>query len=134
MLMHLTITVEESYMFTEPLSLAKDLTGTNNVSVSRISMSDGASRWINEDESLALRISHQKTKTRIRRMLRVDRASSLPDAITGVSKTQTASAYIVLDEPTGSVYSDAELTELLMMVGCAIIDAPVIGKFLTSQT
>lgn len=59
-----------------------------------------------------LRISHQETSKRIRRMVRIDQKKIAADPLTAINAYQSAGVYLVIDEPqTG--FSDTELTYLV---------------------
>lgn len=58
-----------------------------------------ASTYENSDGTLTLRVSHQKNKSRVRRMARLDKQIIAADPLTAISQYQTAGVYIVMDEP-----------------------------------
>ena len=62
--------------------------------------SDGSrSEYLEDVEEFKMTISHQESKTRTRRMVRVDQRVIAEDPLTAVSEYKTLGVYIVVDEP-----------------------------------
>lgn len=63
-------------------------------------LSEGlSSKYVSADGTLELRVSHQETKTRTRRMARIDKTAIAADPLTAVNAYQKAGVYVVIDEP-----------------------------------
>lgn len=71
-----------------------------------------SSTYVNADGSLTMKVSHQKGKSRTRRMVRIDQRLIIPDALTGLSAYQTIGAYFVIDEPNTGI-EDEIVTDLV---------------------
>lgn len=98
----------------------------------RISTSELSSKYATDDGQYKLTISHQKTKGgRVRHMIRLDNTVIAADPLTAENVSQSASTYIVIDEPNFG-FTDTAL--LLDKAGFAtwLSDANV-GKVLTGQ-
>jgi hypothetical protein len=61
-----------------------------------------------DDESFKLTLSHQETKTRTRRLARIDQRKVAADPLTSVNEYKSLGVYIVLDEPEYG-FSDDEI-------------------------
>lgn len=71
-----------------------------------------SSTYVNADGSLTMKVSHQKGKSRTRRMVRVDQRLVVADPLTGLSAYQTIGAYFVIDEPNTGI-DDKFVTDLV---------------------
>lgn len=71
-----------------------------------------SSLYSSEDGTLQLRVSHQQSKTRTRRMVRLDQTVIAADPLTAENAYQKAGVYIVIDEPAFG-FSDAELEDIV---------------------
>lgn len=65
------------------------------------------------DGTVQLKVSHQETKTRIRRMVRIDKTVIASDPLTAENGYQRAGIYIVVDEPIFG-FNDEELEDLVL--------------------
>lgn len=83
--------------FSDPQSITVN---GNAKSLPRIG-SDGSqgTKYQTADGEFTMRISHQKTKSRWRRMARVDQQVIAADPLTAENAYQTAGVYLVIDEP-----------------------------------
>lgn len=73
-------------------------------------MSDGTQAlYSSADENLKMRISHQTSKGRTRRMVRIDKRIIAADPLTAVNAYQSVGVYLVIDEPQVGVFTDAEI-------------------------
>lgn len=73
--------------------------------------SDGyKSEYLAADESLKLTISHQETKDRTRRMMRIDQRVVAADPLTSENEYKSAGIYLVIDEPEYG-FTDDELDD-----------------------
>ena len=96
-------------MFTDPQSITVN---TVAKSCPRTTVGDLNCTYKEATGEFQLRISHQETSKRIRRMVRIDQKKVAADPLTAVNAYQTAGVYLVIDEPiTG--FSDAELGYLV---------------------
>nr|URG15150.1 MAG: coat protein [Leviviridae sp.] len=96
-------------MFTDPQSVTINAVP---VSLPRVNIGDGNSTYRSADETVQVRISHQASKGRKRRMVRLDQTKVAADPISAVNSSQKAGIYIVVDEPSFG-FTDAELDYLV---------------------
>lgn len=92
-------------MFTDPQSVTINAVAK---SMPRIKQGTTDATYRTADESFQLRISHQPTKSRTRRMVRLDQTVVAADPLTAVNTSQSASVYLVVDEPKYG-FDDASL-------------------------
>jgi hypothetical protein len=95
-------------MFADPQSVTINAVPT---SLPRVSVGSSEATYRSADEVVQLRISHQKSKGRSRRMVRLDQTVIAADPITTENKSQKAGIYIVIDEPEFG-FTDTELDYL----------------------
>lgn len=96
-------------MFTDPQSVTVN---TVAKSLPRISTEALSSKYLQAEGEFQLRISHQETKNRIRRMVRLDQTIIAADTLTAVNTRKTAGVYLVIDEPAEG-FTDAQLGYLV---------------------
>jgi len=116
-------------MFTDPQSVT-----INSVAKSMPKIKNGSSdsTYRTADETFQFRISHQTTKSRTRRMVRLDQTLIAADPLTAVNSSQTAGVYLVVDEPKFG-FDDATLD--YMVDGLVAWLTPAnIAKLLGSET
>lgn len=65
----------------------------------RISDDKASSIYANADGTMKLTVSHQTTKTRTRRLVKLERTVVAADPLTAENTNQTASVHLVIDEP-----------------------------------
>lgn len=65
----------------------------------RIEEDKTSSLYQSNDATLALRVSHQTSKGRSRRMVRLDQTVIAADPLTAENSFQKAGVYVVIDEP-----------------------------------
>jgi len=96
-------------MFTDPQSIT-----VNSVAKSMPRVSNGPSdaTYRTADEIFQMRISHQSSKGRKRRMVRVDQTLIAADPLTAENASQRAGIYVVIDEPAFG-FDDATLDYLV---------------------
>lgn len=82
--------------FSDPQSITIDSTP---MSLPKTSPGVNSTIYQSADESLKLRISHQESKGRTRRMIRLDKRVVAANPLTAVNEYKTAGVYIVIDEP-----------------------------------
>lgn len=78
------------------------------ISLPRVSVGSSEAIYRSADETTQLRISHQQSKGRKRRMVRLDCTVIAADPLTAENSSQKAGVYIVVDEPTFG-FSDEDL-------------------------
>lgn len=96
-------------MFADPQSVTINAVP---VSLPRVSIGTSDSTYRSADETVKMRISHQDSKGRKRRMVRLDKTVIAADPLTAENSSQTAGIYIVVDEPTFG-FADADLDYLV---------------------
>lgn len=90
-----------------------------------------ASTYASADGTLQMRVSHQETKNRTRRMVRLDQTVLAEDPLTAENQYQKAGVYVVIDEPSFG-FSDTELDYLVDAL-IAWLTAANIGAVLASR-
>lgn len=79
-----------------PQSITIDAVSTD---LNRIEDEKSSSIYSSDDGTLTLRVSHQASGKRVRRMARIDKKVIASDPLTSISQYQTAGIYVVIDEP-----------------------------------
>lgn len=93
------------------MSLATPQTITINGvanTLNRIEDSKSASTYASDDGNVKLIVSHQESKSRIRRMARVDKRVIAADPLTAINAYQKLGIYVVIDEPING-FTDADI-------------------------
>lgn len=67
--------------------------------LNRVSSGESSSVYQTSDEEFRFRISHQESKGRTRRMVRVDQRVVAADPLTSVNEYKDLGVYFVIDEP-----------------------------------
>lgn len=70
------------------------------------------STYQTSDEEVTFVVSHQESKKRTRRMMRVDQRKVAADPLTSVNEYKSAGAYLVIDQPEFG-FSETELGDLV---------------------
>lgn len=78
----------------------------------RITEDSTSSLYSKTDGTLQMRVSHQTSKNRVRRMVRLDQTIIAADPLTAVNGYQKAGVYLVVDEPVVG-FTDTELDYLV---------------------
>lgn len=78
----------------------------------RIEDDKTSSLYSSEDGALTLKVSHQASKGRSRRMVRLDNTIVAADPLTAENSYQKAGVYLVIDEPQFG-FDDSELEDLV---------------------
>lgn len=87
--------------------------------------SDGyKSEYLTADEEFKLTISHQSSKNRTRRMVRVDQRVVAADPLTAVNEYKSLGVYLVVDEPEYG-FSDTEIDYVVQALGTWLSTANV---------
>lgn len=71
-----------------------------------------SSLYQSEDAQLSLKVSHQTSKNRTRRMVRLDKTVVAADPLSAVNSYQQAGVYIVIDEPEYG-FADSDLEDIV---------------------
>lgn len=79
-----------------PQSITIDTVSTD---LNRILDEKLSSSYTSADDTLSLKVSHQKSGSRMRRMARLDKTVIASDPLTAENQYQKAGVYIVMDEP-----------------------------------
>lgn len=116
-------------MFADPQSVTINAVATD---LPRVKVGDGNATYRSADETIQMRISHQYTGTRKRRMVRLDQTVVAADPITTENKSQSAGVYLVIDEPSFG-FSDTELDYLVDALALWL-SAANIAKLLGSES
>jgi hypothetical protein len=96
-------------MYSDPQSVTINSVAT---SLPRVSIGNKEASYASADGTVLLRISHQSSKGRHRRMVRLDQTVIAADPLTAENAEQKAGIYLVVDEPTWG-FSDTNLDYLV---------------------
>lgn len=114
-------------MFSDPISITVDSTP---VSLPRVATEGQSATYKSADETYGLKISHQTSKNRTRRMVRLDSFLVAADPLTSVNAYQQSAVYLVIDHPTYGL-PDATVMDgvnaLLDLLGTAGVLDKVMG-------
>lgn len=91
-------------MFTDPMSILED---GDPRDLARININGQSSIYRSPDEKITVKVSHQTTKNRTRRLVRFEQVKSGVAPLTGSNADATINAYLVIDEPSATVWSDS---------------------------
>ena len=91
--------------FTDPQTITVN---TVAQTLNRIKSDGYRSEYLEADEEFRMTISHQESKSRTRRMIRVDQRVVAADPLTSVNEYKSLGVYLVIDEPEYG-FSDAEI-------------------------
>lgn len=91
--------------FADPQSITVN---TVAKTLNRIKSDGYRSEYATSDEEFKMTISHQESKNRTRRMIRVDQRVVASDPLTSVNEYKSLGVYLVLDEPEYG-FSDTEI-------------------------
>ena len=94
--------------------------------------SDGyRSEYATDDEAYKLTVSHQESKNRTRRMVRVDNRVVAADPLTSVNEYKSLGVYVVIDEPEYG-FDDDDIDDVAQAL-FALADSTFLGKVLGNQ-
>lgn len=116
-------------MFADPQSVTINAVP---ISLPRVTIGTNEAIYRAADETVQVRISHQDTKGRKRRMVRLDQTVIAADPLTAENASQKAGVYLVVDEPSWG-FSDAQLTYLIDALK-AFMSAPNEAKLLGGES
>lgn len=71
-----------------------------------------SSTYTSADDTLSFVVSHQPSKTRVRRMVRIDKKVIAANPLTAIQQYQKAGVYVVIDEPEFG-FSSSEIQHLV---------------------
>lgn len=91
--------------FTDPQTITVN---TVAQTLNRVKSDGYPSEYHEVDEEFKMTISHQESKNRTRRMIRVDQRVVAADPLTSVNEYKDLGVYLVIDEPEYG-FSDAEI-------------------------
>jgi hypothetical protein len=92
-----------------PQSVTIDAVATD---LNRVEEEKNSSLYTSADGTLSLKVSHQNSRSRTRRMVRLDSTVIAADPLTAENAYQKAGVYIVIDEPEYG-FSDSDLEDLV---------------------
>lgn len=98
----------------------------------KISSNGQQSIYLTADGLFTLTVSHQKTKNRYRRMVRIDQKVIVADPLSAVNDYERLSVYTVIDEPEVG-FSDADIA-LVVSGFFTWYNTTMVGKVLTGQS
>lgn len=102
-----------------------------NTSVYR-TVDDGlASEYTSDDRKLKFKVSHTESKTRYRRMARLDQNAIVEDPLTGLNVQASQACYLVIDHPVTG-FSNTEVDYLVQALKAWATTANVL-KMLGNQ-
>lgn len=99
--------------------------------LNRIKSEGYASEYATDDEIFKMKISHQESKNRTRRMVRIDQRVVATDPLTSTSEYKTCGVYLVIDEPEYG-FVDADIDYIVQGLKTWLSSANVL-KMLSNQ-
>lgn len=91
--------------FTDPQTLTVN---TVEKTLNRIKSDGYRSEYATSDEEFKMTISHQESKNRTRRMVRVDQRVIAEDPLSALNEYKSLGVYVVIDEPEYG-FTDADI-------------------------
>lgn len=116
--------------FTDPQLITVN---TVEKTLPRIKVGESSSTYKTAEDEFQMRISHQKLKTRTRRMVRIDQQVIAEDPLTAENLYQTGGVYIVVDEPAYG-FSDIDLGYLVAALSDWLAASTNTAKLLGSES
>lgn len=99
--------------------------------LNRIKADGYRSEYLEADEEFKMTISHQESKDRTRRMVRVDQRVVASDPLTSENEYKSLGLYIVIDEPEYG-FDDDDVADIAAGL-FTLADSTFIGKVLGNQ-
>lgn len=93
-------------MFSDPITTTVGL--MTDTTLNRVSLNGTSSVYKTPNEDASVRVSHSQTKSRVRRLIRFDALANCTAALDNTSSKQNFAAYLVIDEPAASAYTDSQ--------------------------
>lgn len=112
----------------DPITLTIDGSGHT---LNRVRTEGTRSIYAEAGEAYKLTVSHQESKDRTRRMIRVDNRIVAADPLTAQNEYKGLGVYLVIDEPEYG-FTDTAITNIAAGLQ-ALCDATFIGKVLSGQ-
>lgn len=123
-------------MFSDPISISvgqtNAISGGTAKSMARIRSDGYAAEYSTSDALYTTKISHTKG-TRWRSEARIDFFTPYTDPSTGLTKTVSASAYVVLNRPSAG-FTNTQLSEIITGIGGYMTQTANITKFLALES
>lgn len=101
-------------------------------SLPRVKIEGSRAEYAMPDETFRMTISHQDSKSRTRRMVRVDQRVVAVDPLTAANEYKTLGVYFVIDEPEYG-FADADIDYVVQALKAWATTANVL-KVLGSET
>jgi len=101
-------------------------------SMPRVLMDGQSATYQNSDETFKLKVSHQKSNTRVRSMVRIDQRAIVPDPLTSVNDWETLGFYFVIDRPEVG-FSSTQVDQLITGLK-TWLDSTMIGKLFGQES
>lgn len=101
-------------------------------SLPRIKSDGTRSEYLEDVEEFKMTLSHQESKTRTRRMVRIDQRVVAEDPLTSVSEYKTLGCYLVVDEPEYG-FSDVEIGYVVTALIAWLEAGTNVAQLLASQ-
>lgn len=114
--------------FTDPQTVTIDSTP---YTCNRVKSDGSKSIYQTSDTDLTLTLSHQQNKSRIRRMVRLDKRVVATDPLTAEQQYQNLGVYIVIDEPEYG-FNDDDIADIVSGLE-ALVDGTFVAKLLGNQ-
>lgn len=112
----------------DPQTLTVDSTP---YTLNRVKTDGYRSEYLTADEEYKLTVSHQESKGRTRRMIRVDQRVVAADPLSAVNEYKSLGVYIVIDEPEYG-FADADINNVVQGL-FALANGTFIGKVCANQ-
>ena len=123
-------------MFSDPISISvgqtNTLSGGTAKSMARIRSDGYAAEYSTSDALFTAKISHTKG-ARTRSESRIDFYTPYTDPSTGLTKTVSASAYVVLNRPTAG-FTSVQLTDIITGICGYMSQSANMTKFLALES
>lgn len=114
--------------FADPQTLTVN---TVDKTLNRVKSDGYRSEYLSSDEAYRMTISHQESKGRTRRMVRVDARVVATDPLSSISEYKNLGVYVVIDEPEYG-FADGDIDYVVQAL-CAWLDAANVAKILSNQ-
>lgn len=124
-----TIYQGEKRMLTDPQTITID---SVPFTLNRVTMGDLRGIYQDATDEHKLTVSHQLSKGRARRMVRLDTKAIVADPLTAVNDYENLGVYVVIDEPEVG-FTDADIADIVAGL-FAWFNAAMVAKVLSSQS
>lgn len=96
----------EVVMFSDPITTT--IGPMVDTTLNRVALNGTSSVYKTPNENGSMRVSHSQSKSRIRRLIRFDVLADCTAALDNTASKQNFAAYLVIDEPVASAYTDTQ--------------------------